>query len=61
MGEQTGDMATTYGAMERFSLPESGIVVTYPKALIIRQNGVEKVTPEFNRRHAGGRAQTRHV
>jgi C-terminal processing protease CtpA/Prc len=45
MGEQTVDMATTYGAMEKFTLPETGIVVTYPKALIVRSNGDDKVGP----------------
>lgn len=45
MGEQTVDMATTYGAMEQFSLPNTGIVVTYPKALIVRPNGNETTHP----------------
>ena len=45
MGEQTVDMATTYGAMERFTLPNTGIVVTYPKALIVRPNGKESAHP----------------
>jgi C-terminal processing protease CtpA/Prc len=45
MGEQTVDMATTYGAMERFTLPNTEIVVAYPKALIIRPNGKESIHP----------------
>lgn len=45
MGEQTVDMATTYGAMERFTLPETGIVVAYPKALIVRPSGNDKALP----------------
>ncbi len=45
MGEQTVDMATTYGAMERFTLPETGIVVAYPKALIVRPSGNDKAHP----------------
>ncbi|MEO1662178.1 MAG: S41 family peptidase, partial [Pseudomonadota bacterium] len=48
-GEPTRDMATTYGAMEQFSLPNSGFIVGYPKAHIIRPNGEEKshpVTPD---------------
>jgi len=45
MGEQTVDMATTYGAMERFTLPNTQIVVTYPKALIVRPNGNESAHP----------------
>ena len=45
MGEQTVDMATTYGAMERFTLPNTGIVVAYPKALVVRPNGNESAHP----------------
>jgi hypothetical protein len=45
MGEQTVDMATTYGAMERFTLPNTGIVVTYPKALVVRPSGKESTHP----------------
>lgn len=45
MGEQTADMATTYGAMERFTLPNTQIVVAYPKALIVRPNGNEATHP----------------
>ena len=48
-GEPTRDMATTYGAMEHFSLPNSGFVVGYPKAHIIRPNRDERshpVTPD---------------
>jgi hypothetical protein len=39
MGEETSDLATTYGAMETFALPRTGIVVGYPKAFIVRPNG----------------------
>ena len=45
MGEQTADMATTYGAMERFTLPNTGIVIAYPKALVVRPNGEEVPHP----------------
>lgn len=45
IGEATTDMATTYGAMEQFTLPRTGIVVGYPKALIIRPNGDERSAP----------------
>ena len=38
-GEPTRDMATTFGAMEHFTLEHSGFVVGYPKARIIRPNG----------------------
>ncbi len=39
VGEETSDLATTLGAMEQFSLPETGITIGYPKAQIIRLNG----------------------
>ena len=39
VGEETADLATTYGAMEQFTLPNTGLVVGFPKALIIRPNG----------------------
>ena len=44
-GEETRDMATTYGAMEHFSLTNSGFKVGYPKAHIIRPNGETKTNP----------------
>ncbi len=49
MGEKTSDLATTYGAMEQFTLPATGIVVGFPKAHIIRPNGdpqPDGVTPD---------------
>jgi C-terminal processing protease CtpA/Prc len=39
LGEETSDLPTTYGAMESFTLPRSGLTVGYPKALIIRPSG----------------------
>lgn len=45
LGENTADMATTHGAMEHFTLPNTGLTVGYPKALIIRPNGDETVGP----------------
>ena len=39
LGEETADLASTYGAMESFTLPRTGIVVGYPKARILRPNG----------------------
>jgi hypothetical protein len=39
LGEETADLATTYGAMETFTLSKSGIKVNFPKALIVRVNG----------------------
>ncbi len=43
IGEETADLATTYGAMESFTLPNSGMSVGFPKAHIIRPNGDETV------------------
>lgn len=51
LGEKTSDMATTYGAMETFTLPETGISVGFPKAHIIRPSGqmkVDGVTPDIH-------------
>jgi C-terminal processing protease CtpA/Prc len=39
LGEETSDLATTYGAMESFTLPRTGLVVGFPKAEIVRPNG----------------------
>jgi hypothetical protein len=39
VGEETSDLATTYGAMEQFTLSRTGIEVGFPKAQIIRVNG----------------------
>jgi C-terminal processing protease CtpA/Prc len=50
LGEETSDMATTYGAMEKFTLPKTGITVGYPKARIVRPNGdlrARGVTPDI--------------
>ncbi len=44
-GETTRDMATTFGAMEHFTLPHSGLVVGFPKARIIRPNGETRPHP----------------
>jgi len=49
LGEPTADLATTFGAMEQFTLPNTGFIVGYPKALIVRPNGdtrVAGVTPD---------------
>lgn len=49
LGEPTSDLATTYGAMEHFILPNTGFSVGYPKAYILRPNGdtrVAGVTPD---------------
>ncbi|WGM37450.1 S41 family peptidase [Caulobacter sp. NIBR1757] len=50
MGEATSDMATTFGAMEQFTLPRTGIVVGFPKARIVRPSGDPRprgVTPDI--------------
>ncbi len=50
VGEKTSDMATTYGAMETFTLPLTGISVGFPKAHIIRPSGdtrTDGVTPDW--------------
>lgn len=43
VGEETADLATTYGAVERFSLPHSGATIEYPKAYMVRPSGDETV------------------
>jgi C-terminal processing protease CtpA/Prc len=50
LGEATADLATTYGSMERFTLPATSVSVGFPKAYIIRPNGDERVqgvTPDI--------------
>jgi hypothetical protein len=50
IGEESSDMATTYGAMEKFKLPRTGMLVGYPKAHIVRPNGDRRsrgVTPDI--------------
>lgn len=41
LGEETSDLATTYGAMEHFELTHSGARVGFPKAYIVRPSGDE--------------------
>jgi hypothetical protein len=43
VGEETADLATTYGAVERFALPNSSAQITYPKAYMVRPSGDETV------------------
>lgn len=50
LGEATTDLATSYGAMEQFELPNSGIRVGYPKAHLVRPSGDQRlrgVTPDI--------------
>jgi C-terminal processing protease CtpA/Prc len=39
LGEETADLASTYGALEKFTLPNTGLEVSFPKARILRPNG----------------------
>jgi hypothetical protein len=39
LGEETADLASTYGAAEKFTLPETGVEVSFPKARILRPSG----------------------
>lgn len=39
LGEETADLASTLGAMEHFTLDQTGIKVGFPKARIVRPNG----------------------
>ena len=39
LGEETSDLATSYGAMEQFDLSRTGISVGFPKAYLIRPSG----------------------
>lgn len=43
IGEETADLASTYGAVERFTLPHSQAVIEYPKAYMVRPSGDESV------------------
>lgn len=50
VGEETADLPTTYGAVETFALPNSGAVITYPKAYMVRPSGDQStrgVAPDF--------------
>lgn len=39
LGEETADLASTYGALEKFTLPNTGLEVSFPKARILRPSG----------------------
>ena len=50
IGEETTDLATTYGAMEHFKLGGTGIEVAFPKAFIVRPSGdntIRGVVPDI--------------
>ena len=42
VGEVTADVPSNYAAIHQFSLPRTGIAVSYPKAFLIRPNGDER-------------------
>jgi C-terminal processing protease CtpA/Prc len=39
LGEETADLASTYGALEKFTLAKTGLEVGFPKARILRPSG----------------------
>jgi C-terminal processing protease CtpA/Prc len=41
LGEETSDVPTSFASSAQFTLPETGIVVTYPKAYFVRPSGDE--------------------
>jgi C-terminal processing protease CtpA/Prc len=41
--EETADLPTTHASSVQFALPNTGIVVTYPKACFVRPSGDETV------------------
>jgi hypothetical protein len=41
LGEETSDTPTSYGSAAQFTLPRTGVVVTYPKGRLVRPNGDE--------------------
>ncbi|WP_310467096.1 S41 family peptidase [Sphingomonas sp.] len=43
IGEATADLATTFGSVEHFNLPHSGITIAYPKSYLVRPSGDETV------------------
>lgn len=50
IGEPTADLTATYGSAHQFRLPNTKLLVMYPKAFIVRPNGnskAEGVIPDF--------------
>lgn len=50
MGEETADVASNYASVQHFTLPGTGVAVTFPKSHFVRPNGkddVEGVRPDF--------------
>jgi len=51
IGEETADLPTSYASSAQFTLPRSGIVVTYPKGYFVRPSGdtaVRGVIPDHS-------------
>ncbi|HEV7768354.1 MAG TPA: S41 family peptidase [Thermoanaerobaculia bacterium] len=50
IGEETADLPTSYASSAQFTLPHSGLVVTYPKGYFVRPSGdksLRGVVPDF--------------
>lgn len=50
IGEETADLPTTYGSVEKFRLPLTGAEIDYPKSFIVRPSGaisVRGVVPDI--------------
>lgn len=50
LGEETADLPTSYASSVQFTLPHTGIAVTYPKSYFVRPNGdrsVRGVVPDI--------------
>ena len=43
LGEETSDLPTSYASSAQFTLPRTGLVVTYPKGYFVRPSGDEAV------------------
>jgi Peptidase family S41 len=43
IGEETSDLATSFGASEQFTLSRTGLLVTYPKSYFVRPSGDRSV------------------
>lgn len=43
MGEETADTASNYASVQNFTLPATGMAVTYPKSHFVRPSGVDEV------------------
>ncbi|MGE0555743.1 MAG: S41 family peptidase [Gemmatimonadales bacterium] len=43
VGEETADLPTSYGSVARFTLPNTGLGVNYPKGYLVRPSGDERV------------------